>query len=72
MESSQASLSGDTVVRISLPKQEMQETQVQFPGREDPMEQEMATHYGILAWKIPSTEEPGGGQSMGSQRVRHD
>ena len=43
----------------------MQETQVQFLGREDPLEKEMTTYYGILAWKIPWTEEPGGLQSMG-------
>ena len=39
---------------------------------EDPMESEMATHSSILAWKIPGTEEPGGLQSMGSQRIGHD
>ena len=38
----------------------------------DPLEEEMATHSRILAWRIPWTEEPGGLQSMGSQRVRHD
>ena len=38
----------------------------------DPLEKEMATHSSILAWRIPWTEEPGGLQSMGSQRVRHD
>ena len=43
-----------------------------IPGQEDPLEKEMATHSSILAWKIPWTEEPGGLQSMGSQRVRHD
>ena len=47
----------------------MQETQVQFLGQEDPLEKEMATHSSILAWRIPWTEEPGGLQSMGSQRV---
>ena len=41
-------------------------------GWEDDLEQEMATHTSILAWKIPCTEEPGGLQSMGLQRVRHD
>ena len=41
-------------------------------GREDPLEKGMATHSSILAWRIPWTEEPGGLQSMGSQRVRHD
>ena len=49
----------------------MQETQVQSLGREDPLEKEMATHPCILAWKTPWTEEPGGLQSMGSQRVEH-
>ena len=41
-------------------------------GLEDPLEKEMVTHSSILAWKIPWTEEPGGLQSMGLQRVRHD
>ena len=49
----------------------MGETQVQSLGREDPLEEEMATHSSILAWKIPWAEEPGRLQSMGSQRVRH-
>ena len=49
-----------------------QETWVQSLGREDPLEQKMATHTSILAWRIPWTEKPGGLQSMGSQRVRHD
>ena len=52
--------------------QEMKERQVRFPGREDPLEEAMATHSSILAWRIPWTEEPGGRQSIGSQRVRHD
>ena len=50
----------------------MLETQVQSLGQEDPLEKEMATHSSTLAWKIPWTEEPGGLQSMGSQRVGHD
>ena len=50
----------------------MQETQVQSLGREDLLEKDMATHFSILAWTIPRTEEPGGIQSMGSQRVGHD
>ena len=50
----------------------MQKTQVEFPGQEDPMEKDMATHSSILAWRIPWTEEPGGLQSMGSQRVGHN
>ena len=45
----------------------MQETWVQSLGWEDPLEKEMATHFSILAWEIPWTEEPGGLQSMGSQ-----
>ena len=47
----------------------MQETQVQFLGREDPLEKEMATHSNILAWRIPWTEEPGRLQSMRSQEL---
>ena len=50
----------------------MQETQVQSLGWEDPLEKEMATQSSILAWKILWTEEPGGLQSMESQRVGHD
>ena len=41
-------------------------------GQEDPLDEGMATHSSILAWRTPWTEEPGGLQSMGSQRVRHD
>ena len=48
------------------------ETWVQSLGREDPLEKEMATHSSILAWRILWTEEPGGLQSTGSQRVGHD
>ena len=55
-----------------LPMQEMQDTQVQSLGREDPLEKEMATQPSTLAWRIPWTEEPGGLQSLGSQRIRHD
>ena len=50
----------------------VQETWVQSLGQEDPPEKEMATHFSILTWKIPWTEEPGGLQFMGSQRVGHD
>ena len=49
----------------------IQETQVQSLGQEDPLGKEMATHFNILAWEIPWTEEPGGLQSMVSQRVGH-
>ena len=50
----------------------MWETQVRSLGWEDPLEKEMVTHSSVLAWKIAWVEEPGGLQSMGSQRVRHD
>ena len=50
----------------------MQETWVQSLAWEDSLEKGMATHSGIVAWRIPWTEEPGGVQSMGSQRVRHN
>ena len=50
----------------------MRETWVRSLGREDPLEKEMATHSSTLAWRIPCREEPGGLQSMGSQRVGHD
>ena len=55
--------------RILLPMQEPQEMQVRSLDWEDPLEEEMATHSSILAWR---TEETGGLQPMGSQRVRHD
>ena len=50
----------------------MQEMWVQSLGQEDPLEEGIATHSSILVWKIPWTEEPGGLQSMGSQRARYD
>ena len=50
----------------------MRETRIRSLGWEDPLEKEMATHSSILAWRIPWTEEPGGLQSTGSQRVAHD
>ena len=56
-----------TVMRLPA----MQETQVQSLGWEDPLEEEMAAHSGILAWKVPWTKEPGRLQSMVSQRVGH-
>ena len=51
--------------------QELQEMQLCSLGQEDPLEEEVATHSSVLAWRIPWTEEPGGPQSMESQRVRH-
>ena len=55
------------MVKNHLPTQE---TQVQSLGWEDALKKEMATHSSILAWEIPETEEPGGLQSMGSQKSR--
>ena len=63
-----ASLGAQTVKHVPA----MRETRVRSLGREDPLEKEMATHSSTLAWKIPWTEEPGGLQSIGSQRVGHD
>ena len=50
----------------------MQEMQVQSLHQEDPLEEKMASHSSILAWETPWTEEPGGLQSLGSQRVRRN
>ena len=63
-----ASLVAQTVKRLSA----ILETQVRSLCREDPLEEEMATHPSILVWKTPWTEEPGRLQSMGSQSVGHD
>ena len=63
---------GGSVVKNPPATLEPQETQVRSLGREDPLEEDMATHSSILAWRISWTEEPGGLQSMGSQRVRHN
>ena len=60
------------VVKSLLPMQETEGMQGQPLGGEDSLEEGMATHFSILAWRIPWTEEPGGLQSMGSQRGRHD
>ena len=59
-------------LRTLLPTQQTLETQVRSLGREDPLEDVMATHSNILAQRILWTEELGGLQSMGSQRVRND
>ena len=61
---------GGSVVENRPAMQKMQETQVQSLGGEDPLEEGMATHFSILAWKSRWTEERGGLQSIGSQRVR--
>ena len=58
--------------RVCLPVQEPQEMWVWPLGQEDPLEKETATNSSILAWRIPWTEDPGGLQSLGSQRVGHD
>ena len=50
----------------------IQEVWVRFLGWEDPLEKRVATHFSMLAWRIPWTDEPGGLQSMGSQRVEHN
>ena len=63
-----ASLVAQTVKNLPA----MQETQVQCLSHEEPLEVGMATHSSILAWRLPWTEEPGGLQSLGSQRVGHD
>ena len=63
-----ASLVAQTVKNLPA----MQETQVQSLGQEDPLEKGMATHCSILAWRIPWTEDPGGLQPTGLQRVGHD
>ena len=64
----QASLVAQMVKNLPV----MRETQVRSLDWEDPLEEGMATHSSILAWRIPWTEEPGGLQPVGSQRVRHD
>ena len=63
-----ASLVAQTVKNMPT----MQDTTVRFLGWENPLEKGMATHSSILAWRIPWTEEPGGLQSIGSQRVGHN
>ena len=60
------------MVRIHLPVQETQEVWVQSLVGEYPLEEEIATHSSSLAWEIPWTEEPGGLQSTGLQRIRHN
>ena len=52
--------------------QETWEKQIQSLGWEDPLEKEITTHFSILAWRLPGTEEPGGLQSMGVQRIKHN
>ena len=63
---------GGSVVKDLPAVQELQEVQVRSLGREDPLEKETVTNSSILAWRIPWTEEPGGLQSIGSQRIGQD
>ena len=58
--------------KMLLSIQQPQETWVLSLGLEDPLKKEMATQSSILAWRVPWTQEPGGLQSMGSKRVRHN
>jgi len=67
-DASRLELVAQTVKRLPA----MRETWFQSLGGEDPLEKAMAPHSSTLAWKIPWTEEPGGLQSTGSRRVRHD
>ena len=73
MEKMQESINKASLVAQRLKRlPAMQETWVRSLGWEDPLEKEMATHSSILTWRIPWMEEPGGLQSTGLQRVRHD
>ena len=63
---------GGSVVKNLPAMEETQETQVQSLGREDPLEEDMATHSNVLVWRIQWAEEPDGLQSMASQRLRHN
>ena len=65
-------IGASSVVQMVKNLAAMPETQVQSLGREDPLEKEIANQSSILAWRIPWTEKPGGPQSRGSQRVRHN
>ena len=60
------------MIKILSAMQELQEMQVQSLGQKDPLEEGMATHPSLLAWRIPWTEEPGRLQSIRSQKVRHN
>ena len=67
-----STLHGPQIPHLSRGMKETQKTWVQFLSWEDPLEYEIATHSSFLAWTVLWTEEPGGLQSMGSQRVRHN
>ena len=70
-QTTKASLMAQRVKNLPA-MQETQETWVLSLDQEDPLEKEIATHSSILTWRIPWTEEPGGLQSMGSQRAGHN
>ena len=72
IESAKAEESASLVAQMVKNLPAMQETWVQSLGQEDPLEKKMATHFSILAWENPWTEEPGGLQSMGMQRVENN
>ena len=63
---------GASQVAIVVKNPPANEGELRSLGQEDPLKEEMSTQSSILAWKVPWTEKPGGLQSMGSQRVRHD
>ena len=63
---------GGSVAKAPPAVQEMHGMQVQLLGQENPLEEGMATHSSILAWRIPWVKEPGGQPSIGSQRLGHD
>ena len=63
---------GGPAIKNPPAMQEPKETRVPSLGQEDPLEKDMATHFSLLAWRIPWTEEPSGIQSAESQRLRHD
>ena len=63
---------GDSVVKNLPAMQEMQMTPIRSLDQEDRLEEGMATHSSLFAWRIPRTEDPGGLQSMELQRIRHD
>ena len=69
---SSVGLAGSLVAQSVKNRPARRETPVQSLGREDPLEKGMATHSSILAWRISWTEESGGLQSLGLQKVRHD
>ena len=65
---------GEVVLEVTNPPARLRDKTRRFPplGPEDPLKEDMATHSSVLAWRLPWTEEPGGLQSMGSQRVKHN